>query len=97
MIKLKEILTEKKKMGEKGLLSTKRMTDKNQHTENRKMLSKLMKNKKLVKFYSAMDELNDVFGGYGPELSKLNQKMEKELYKSIRNYFANAEEIIGLL
>ena len=44
-----------------------------------------------------MDELNDVFGGYGPELSKLNQKMEKELYKSIRNYFANAEEIIGLL
>ena len=45
MIKLKEILTEKKKMGEKGLLSTKRMTDKNQHTENRKMLSKLMKNK----------------------------------------------------
>ena len=97
MIKLKEILTEKKKMGEKGLLSTKRMTDKNQHTENRKMLSKLMKNKKLVKFYSAMDELNDVFGGYGPELSKLNQKMEKELYKSIINYFANAEEIIGLL
>ena len=61
------------------------------------MLSGLMKNKKLVKFYSAMDELNDVFGGYGPELSKLNQKMEKELYKSIRNYFANAEEIIGLL
>ena len=97
MIKLKDIITEKKKMGEKGLLSTKRMTDKNQHTENRKMLSKLMKNKKLVKFYSAMDELNDVFGGYGPELSKLNQKMEKELYKSIRNYFANAEEIIGLL
>ena len=42
MIKLKEILTEKKKMGEKGLLSTKRMTDKNQHTENRKMLSKLL-------------------------------------------------------
>ena len=97
MIKLKEILTEKKKMGEKGLLSTKRMTDKNQHTENRRMLSSLMKNKKLEKFYLAMAELNDVFGGYGPELSKLNQKMEKELYKSIRNYFANAEEIIGLL
>ena len=74
MIKLKDILTEKKKMGEKGLLSTKRMTDKNQHTENRRMLSNLMKNKKLTKFYTAMGELNDVFGGYGPELSKLNQK-----------------------
>ena len=33
--------------------------------------------KKLTKFYKAMKELNDVFGGYGPELSKLNQKMEK--------------------
>ena len=97
MIKLKDILTEKKKMGEKGLLSTKRMTDKNQHTENRRMLSNLMKNKKLTKFYTAMGELNDVFGGYGPELSKLNKQMEPELYKSIRKYFSNAEEIIGLL
>jgi hypothetical protein len=97
MIKLKEILTEKRKMGEKGLQSVKRMTDKNQHTENRRMLSSLMKNKKLKKFYLAMAELNDVFNGYPPELNKLNQKMEKELYKSIRKSFLNAEEIIGLL
>tara|TARA_B100000287_G_scaffold369952_1_gene367149 strand:+ start:396 stop:707 length:312 start_codon:yes stop_codon:yes gene_type:complete len=103
MIKLKDILNEKqqlnekRKMGEKGLMSVKRMTDKNQHTENRRMLSSLMKNKKLEKFYLAMAELNDVFGGYGPELSKLNTKMEQELYKSIRKSFLNAEEIIGLL
>ena len=97
MIKLKNILLEKKKMGEKGLLSTKRMTDKNQHTENRRMLSSLMKNKKLEKFYLAMAELNDVFGGYGPELSKLNQKMEKELYKAIQKSYLNSAEVIGLL
>ena len=55
-----------------------------------------MGNKKLEKFYLAMAQLNDVFGGYPPELSKLNQKMEKQLYKSIKKSFANAEEIIGL-
>ena len=44
-----------------------------------------------------MYELNDVFGGYGPELSKLNQKMEKELYKAIKKYYSNSAEVIGLL
>ena len=57
----------------------------------------MLENKKLQKFYNAMMDLNDVFGGFGPELNKLNQKMEKELYKSIKKYYANAEEIIGLL
>jgi hypothetical protein len=73
------------------------MTDKNQHTENRRMLSSLMGNDKLHSFYKAMAILNLVFRGFPPELSKLNQKMEKELYKQIRKSFANAEEIIGLL
>ena len=57
----------------------------------------MMGNKKLEKFYKAMSELNDVFGGYGPELSKLNQKMEKQLYKDIKKQFSNAKEIIGAL
>ena len=90
-------LTEKKKMGDKGLQSVKRMTDKNQHTENRRMLSSLMGNDKLAQFYKAMATLNLVFNGFPSELSKLNAKMEKELYKQIKKSFANAEEIIGLL
>ena len=44
-----------------------------------------------------MSELNDVFGGYGPELNKLNQKMEKELYKELNRTYSNAKEIIGSL
>ena len=44
-----------------------------------------------------MYELNDVFGGYGPELSKLNQMMEKELYKDIKRNYSNAKDIIGSL
>jgi hypothetical protein len=97
MIKLKTILLEKKKMGDALLNSTYKRTGANQHTENRLILSRSMKNKKLEKFYKAMLELNDVFGGFGPELSKLNKTMEKELYASIQKTYSNANEVIGLL
>ena len=41
--------------------------------------------------------LNDIFGGDGPEQTKLKQKMEKVLYKDIKKKYANSAEIIGLL
>ena len=97
MIKLKYILTEKKKLDQRFLDDIHKMTQSNNHTLARFQLSKYMGNKKLSKFYAAMEQLNDVFGGYGPELSKLNQKMEKELYKSIKKYYLNSAEVIGLL
>ena len=97
MIKLKDILTEKKKMRQVYLDKLHSLTKRNNHTDARVFLSVMMGNKKLEKFYKAMYELNHVFNGYGPELSKLNKKMEPELYKSIRKSFLNAEEIIGLL
>ena len=97
MIKLKDILTEKKKLDQRFLDDIHKMTQSNNHTLARFQLSKYMGNKKLSKFYAAMEQLNDVFGGYGPELSKLNQKMEKELYKAIQKTYLNSAEIIGLL
>ena len=97
MIKLKEILTEKKKFQQVYLDKLHSLTQRNNHTDARVFLSVMMGNKKLEKFYKAMSELNDVFGGYGPELSKLNQKMEKELYKQIKKKYANSAEVIGLL
>ena len=103
MIKLKEILNEKQQLNEKKKLDQRflnqihKMTQSNNHTDARVFLSVMMGNKKLEKFYKAMSELNDVFGGYGPELSKLNQKMEKELYKAIKKYYLNSAEVIGLL
>ena len=97
MIKLKEILTEAKKLDQKYLDKLHLLTQNNNHTEARIYLSMMLQNKKLRKFYTAMMELRDVFGGYGPELSKLNQKMEKELYKAIKKYYLNSAEVIGLL
>ena len=97
MLKLKDILTEKKKMQPVYLTKLNQLTQRNNHTDARVFLSIMMGNKKLEKFYKAMHELNDVLGGYGPELSKLNQKMDKELYKSIKKYYLNSAEVIGLL
>ena len=97
MIKLKNILLEKKEFQQVYLDKLNSLTQRNNHTDARVFLSVMMGNKKLEKFYKAMYELNDVFGGYGGELSKLNQKMEKELYKAIKKQYSNAKEIIGAL
>ena len=97
ILKLKDLLTEAKKLDQKYLDKLHLLTQNNNHTEARIYLSIMLQNKKLRKFYTAMMELRDVFGGYGPELSKLNQKMEKELYKAIKKQYSNAKEIIGAL
>ena len=75
MIKLKTLLTEKKKLDQRFLDDIHKMTQRNNHTLARFQLAKYMGNDKLSLFYSSMENLNKVFGGYGPELSKLNQKM----------------------
>ena len=97
MIKLKEdLLTEKKELDSQFITQIHLLTKRNNHTEARRKLSSWMGNDKLMSFYEAMGTLNKVFNGFPPELSKLNQKMEKEFYKQIRKSYLNAEEIIGL-
>jgi len=103
MIKLKDIINEKKQLNEKkeappGLIKIiSQMTDGNNHTEARWEIAKRLKNKKLQNFYKAMSILNDVFNGNGPEQSKLIHKMEKVLYKELQRTFANAKDIISAL
>ena len=97
MIKLKNILLEKKDLDAKHIVTIQQQTDKNNHTVARQTIAFYLGNSKFTKFYQAMEKMNDVFGGYGPELSKLNQKMEKELYKDIKRNYSNAKDIIGSL
>ena len=106
MIKLKEILNEKQQLNEKKKLDQKhldklnKMTQSNNHLGARTHLSYYLEggNKgKFFKYYDAASQINDVFGHTPPELSKLNQKMEKEFYKAIKKKFANSAEVIGLL
>ena len=97
MIKLKNILNEKKEMPPGLIQIVAKMTARNNHTEARWELAKRLKNKKLAKFYQAMSMLNDVFNGYPPAASKLNQMMEKELYRQLNRTYSNYEEIYKAL
>ena len=100
MIKLKDILTEAKKLDQRHLDKLHKMTQRNDHLGARVFLSYFVEGSnrgKFFRYYDAASQINDVFGHTPPELSKLNQKMEKEFYKAIKKKFANSAEIIGLL
>ena len=97
-IKVQEgVLLEKKELDPLSIRKVAHMTDRNNHTEARIFLSAKMGWKKGIKFYKAMMELRDVFNGYGGELSKLNQKMEKELYKQLYRTYSNYDDIYNAL
>ena len=89
----KKQLNEKRELPANGITKIHTLTQRNNHTEARRLLSSWMGNDKLMSFYEAMETLNKVFNGFPPELSKLNQKMEKELYKQLKRSFANADII----
>ena len=99
MIKLKNILLEKKELDSTHIEKISKMTDRNDHLGARTYLSYLLGGTKgkLRQYYDAASQINVVFGHTPPELSKLNQKMEKELYKAIKKAYLNSAEVIGLL
>jgi len=99
MIKMKNILLEKKELDSTHIEKISKMTDRNDHLGARTYLSYFLGGTKgkLRQYYDAASQINTVFGHTPPELSKLNQKMEKQLYKDIKKQFSNAKEIIGAL
>ena len=97
-IKVKEgVLLEKKELDPNSVKKIAQMTDRNNHTEARIVLSKLMGWKKGLKFYKAMMEINDVFRGYPPAASQLNNMMEKELYREMLRTWSNYDDIYNSL
>ena len=99
MIKLKNILLEKRELNPKYVKELSQMTDRNDHLGARTYLSYFLggSKSKMRQYWDAASQINTVFGHTPPELSKLNQKMEKQLYKDIKKQFSNAKEIIGAL
>ena len=104
MINLKNLLLEKKEFPEQDVDMVRKYTSRNNHMYARSHIAYRGWNKfgnknfkKLDDFYRQMEKLSITLGGFGPELSKLNQKMEKVLYKDIKKKYANSAEIIGLL
>jgi hypothetical protein len=96
MIKLKDILTEKKELGGATINMIDRATDRNDHNEARRILAKAIGNKKLVKVYTAIEDLNMALGNLPPELSKLRIKMDKELFKQSYSKYSDHNVIVGV-
>ena len=91
------LVTEKKEVDSKTIQAISKMTQSNAHTHARIELSQALRNKRMEKAYRALYELGDYLGGYGPELAKVNTKMEKELYRQLVRNFSNYDEIYKAL
>jgi len=96
MIKLKNILTEKKELGGAKIYQIDMATDRNHHNEARRLLAVVMGNKKLAKVYTAIEDLNMALGHLPPELSKLRMKMDKELFKQSYKMYSDHDVIVGV-
>jgi len=94
------LLLERRDLDPKIIKKIAKMTDRNDHLGARTFLSYQIEGHNrgnFFKYWNAASEINVVFGHTPPELNRLNQKMEKRLYKAIKQRFGNAGEIIGAL
>ena len=96
MIKLKDILTEKKKMDQKYLDKVHKLTQHNNHTESRMLVAKVMGDKKLFKAYEGLKTVQDYIGRAN-ETNIPRQYLDLRLKAAIERKFLNAAEIWGLL
>ena len=96
MIKLKDILTEKKELDSKTLGYIERMTDTNNHNEARLMLAKsfLGKNSPLVKGYESLKVLHGIFNQMN-ELMHAREKLDKMLFNGAKRVYGNYDDIHG--
>ena len=95
MIKLKNILLEKKELHKNQIQAVGVLTQRNQHNVARAMVAKgMLNNKKLYDAYMKVDDLADFFGSLPPELSQLRNKMdEKYLKKGLAKMYSNWQEL----
>ena len=94
MIKLKELLTEKKELGGALINKIERLTDRNNHNEARLELAKQMKLKNLVKAYEALMVLHDTFNQMN-ELMHAREKLDKMLFTQAKRTYSDYDAISG--
>ena len=94
MIKLKDILTEKKELGGALINKIDKLTDVNNHNEARLELAKQMKLKNLVKAYEALMVLHNTFNQMN-ELMRAREKLDKDLFKQAKKMYSDYDAISG--
>jgi len=95
MIKLKDILTEKKELGGALINKIDKLTDVNNHNEARLELAKQMKLKNLVKAYEALMVLHNTFNQMN-ELMHAREKLDKDLFKQAKKMYSDFDAIQGV-
>ena len=96
MIKMKQLLTEKKELDAKTIQAIEKMTQSNAHTHARIELSQAVRNKRLEKAYRGIYEVENFFHdslGIKPIRDRIDQYLERY----IRAKFSNADEIWSVL
>ena len=95
MIKLKDILLEKKELHKNQIQAIGVLTQRNQHNVSRALVAKdLLKDKQLYTAYMRIDDLTDFFGSLPPELFKLRNRMdEKYLKKGLAKMYSNWQDL----
>ena len=96
MIKMKQLLTEKKELDSKTIQAVAKMTDSNAHTHARLELAQALRNKKLEKAYKALYELHMYFNQMN-ELTHARAKLDKDLKYHLQKTYSNFDEIWGAL
>ena len=92
MIKLKNILLEKKELDSKTLQMVARLTDRNNHTESRILLAKAVNDKKLFKAYQGLLVVQDYIGRAN-ETNIPRQYLDLRLKDALSRKFSNFDEI----
>ena len=94
MIKLKDILIEKKELGGALINKIERLTDINNHNEARLELAKQMKLNNLVKAYEALMVLHNTFNQMN-ELMNAREKLDKMLFAGAKRMYSDYDQIYG--
>ena len=92
MIKLKNILLEKKELDSKTIQNVAALTDRNNHTESRMLLAKVMGDKKLFTAYQSIQTLQN-FIGRANETNVVRNYLDLRLKDALSRKFSNFDEI----
>ena len=100
IIKLKDLypnqasfLMEARELDPKAVNYMKQLTARNNHTMARYQLALQMKNKRLMKLYSSIIDIQDAYGSLPMDVSNFRMSLEKELMSQAKRMYSNYDEI----
>ena len=93
MIKLKNILTEKKNLAPNIIADLAKMTDRNNHTEARRDLASHMKNLKFQHIYQSINMIQDKEGNLPINLRKYRDEVDKKFFALVKRKYSNYNDI----